>query len=479
VKASESASNFNILVHRILHTKAAIAGFFILGILVSMTVYAFIAVPLESFSQWNDPGFWIDYPKSAAPSWVNSLLPEANLPSHMIFEPSDAKTHNSTFGGIPTNSFLFNIDFTYNSFPTDFIIDYCLRYGNIPPVIQVDVTRPDGESFMIYNSPLPSSEISSSEGTSSLTEYCSRIFSTDDTIRDNLQTYTGLFDYSPDLSSPQKMIFSKLDEEEVLKGNYLFNITYYLFGAEDKVENTKVILGGKVYGLMGTDDLRRDLSIGIFWGAPVALFVGLTAAISSVIIGMLYGLLAGYKGGRYDEALMRVNDLVISLPTFVFLIILSITIGSSIYLITLFLVIFGWSGIARVARSLALQIKNLQYVEASKLMGEKDIKIILRHILPQLLPLTFASIALAVPAAILAEATLSFIGLGDPSIPTWGSILHDANTASAAARGLWWWVLPPGIMIAAAGVSFALIGSAIESVTNPRGATAQSKVRFT
>ena len=194
---------------------------------------------------------------------------------------------------------------------------------------------------------------------------------------------------------------------------------------------------------------------------------------------MLYGLLAGYKGGRYDEALMRINDLVISLPTFVFLVILSITIGSSIFLITLFLVIFGWSGIARVARSLALQIKNLQYVEASKLMGEKDIKIILRHILPQLLPLTFASIALAVPAAILAEATLSFIGLGDPSIPTWGSILHDANTASAAARGLWWWILPPGIMIAAAGISFALIGSAIESVTNPRGSANQSKVRVT
>lgn len=478
MKVSESASNFNLLVRRILHTKAAIAGSFILVILSAMTIYALIAVPLESFSQWNDPGFWIDYPKSAAPSWVNSLLPETNLPNHMIFESSDAKTQNSSFGGIPTNSFLFDIDFGYNSFPTDFIIDYCLRYGDIPPVIQVDVTRPDGESFMIYNSPLPSSAISS-ESSSNLNEYCSRIFSTDESIRDNLQAYTGLFDYSPDLSSPQKMIFSRLDEEAVLKGQYLFNITYYLFGAEDKVENTKVILGGKVYGLMGTDDLRRDLSIGIFWGAPVALFVGLTAAISSVIIGMLYGLLAGYKGGRFDEALMRVNDLVISLPTFVFLIILSITIGSSIYLITLFLVIFGWSGIARVARSLALQIKNLQYVEASKLMGERDIKIILRHILPQLLPLTFASIALAVPAAILAEATLSFIGLGDPSIPTWGSILHDANTASAAARGLWWWILPPGIMIAAAGISFALIGSAIESVTNPRGSGTQSRVRFT
>ena len=475
--ATESAGNFSLLLRRILHTKAALVGFSLIGILAAMTIYALVAVPLESFSQWNDPGFWIDYPKSAAPSWVNSLQPGSNLPNHVILGLTDAKTQNSSLGGIPTNSFLFTLDFRYNSFPTDFIIDYCLKYGEIPPVIQVDVTRPDGESFMIYNSPLPSSTLS--DNLSNLTEYCSRIFSTDESIRDNLQAYTGLFDYSPDLSSPQKMIFSQLDKDAVLKGNYLFNITYYLFDPEDKVENTKVILGGRVYGLMGTDDLRRDLSIGIFWGAPVALFVGLTAAISSVTIGMLYGLLAGYKGGRYDEALMRVNDLVISLPTFVFLVILSITIGSSIFLITLFLVIFGWSGIARVARSLALQIKNLQYVEASKLMGEKDIKIILRHILPQLLPLTFASIALAVPAAILAEATLSFIGLGDPSIPTWGSILHDANTASAAARGLWWWILPPGIMIAAAGISFALIGSAIESVTNPRGSANQSKVRFT
>lgn len=475
--ASESASNFNLLVRRILHTKAAISGLFILGILTAMTFYALIAVPLDSFSQWNDPGFWIDYPRSAAPSWVNSLQPGSNLPDHIILGPTDAKTQNSSLGGIPTNSFLFNLDFNYNTYPTDFIVGYCLRYGEIPPVIQVDITRPDGKSFMIYNSPLPSG--AQSEDTSSLPEYCSRIFSTDDSITGNLQLYTSLFDYSPDLSSPQKMIFSQLDEEVVLRGQYQFNITYYLFDTADRVENTKVILGGKVYGLMGTDDLRRDLSIGIFWGAPVALFVGLTVAFSSVTIGMLYGLLAGYKGGRFDEALMRVNDLVISLPTFVFLVILSITIGSSIYLITLFLVIFGWSGIARVARSLALQIKNLQYVEASKLMGERDIKVILRHILPQLIPLTFASIALAVPAAILTEATLSFIGLGDPSIPTWGSILRDANTASAAARGLWWWILPPGIMIASAGVSFALIGRAIESVTNPRGAGNQSKVRFT
>ena len=223
MKASESSGGFNLLVRRILHTRAAIAGFFILAILLAMTIYAVIAIPLESFSHWNDPGYWIDYPKSAAPSWIN-LLPGNDLPNHMIFSSSDAKKQNSSFGGIPANSFLYNIDFNYDSFPTDFIEDYCLRYGEIPPVVQVDVTRPDGENFMIYNSALPSSTIS--ESSSNLIEYCSRIFSTDESIRDNLQAYTELFDYSPDLSSPQTMIFSQLDEETVLKGKYLFNITY-------------------------------------------------------------------------------------------------------------------------------------------------------------------------------------------------------------------------------------------------------------
>jgi peptide/nickel transport system permease protein len=187
-------------------------------------------------------------------------------------------------------------------------------------------------------------------------------------------------------------------------------------------------------------------------------------SIASVIIGLLYGVTAGYKGNRTDEILMRTNDIFYTLPTLPLLIIMSITLGRSIFLITGFLVIFGWVGIVRVTRSLALQIKNLQYVEAAKLMGQSDLKIIFKHIIPQLLPLTFASIAISVPAAI----ALSFLGLGDPSIPTWGQILHEANSAGAASRGLWWWIMPPGVMIALTGLSFVLIGNTIDSITNPK-----------
>jgi len=100
-------------------------------------------------------------------------------------------------------------------------------------------------------------------------------------------------------------------------------------------------------------------------------------------------------------------------------------------------------------------------------MGQSDLRIIFKHIIPQLLPLTFASMAIAVPSAILGEAALSFLGLGDPSIPTWGQILHEANSADAAARGIWWWILPPGLMIAITGLAFYLIGNTLDSFANP------------
>jgi len=112
-------------------------------------------------------------------------------------------------------------------------------------------------------------------------------------------------------------------------------------------------------------------------------------------------------------------------------------------------------------------MRNFQYVEAAKLMGQSDVKVIFKHIIPQLLPLTFASVAISVPGAILAEAALSFIGLGDPTLPTWGQMLHDANTADAASRGIWWWIIPPGLMIALTGLAFFLIGNSLDAITNP------------
>jgi peptide/nickel transport system permease protein len=265
----------------------------------------------------------------------------------------------------------------------------------------------------------------------------------------------------------EDLIFAGNDEK-ILKGTYLFLVNLYGVEKQAKIIDSKLIIGGKAYGIMGTDELRRDIMVGLLWGTPLALFIGIAVAVGSVIMGLVYGVYAGFKGKKTDETMMRFNDVIYALPALPFLIILAVTISNSIFLIIGFLMIFSWVGIAKVSRSMALQIKTKQYVEASKIMGQKNSRIIFKHIIPQLLPYTFASIAISVPAAITTEAGLSFLGLGDPTFPTWGQILHDANTFGAAARGLWWWIIPPGLMIAITGLAFVFIGNALDTIINPK-----------
>ena len=286
-------------------------------------------------------------------------------------------------------------------------------------------------------------------------------------IKKNLNSYKNEFKFDFSIGA-NEIIFSQLNNNQVQKGDYIFIINTY--GIEQSVEilESKMILGGKAFGLMGTDELRRDLAIGLLWGTPLALFIGISVSIGSVVVGLIYGVYSGYRGKKTDEVMMRFNDVIYALPALPFLIILAVTISNSIFLMIGFLMIFSWVGIAKVSRSMSLQIKTRQYVEAAKIMGQKDSKIIFRHILPQLLPYAFASIAISVPAAITTEAGLSFLGLGDPSFPTWGQILHDANTYGAAAQGFWWWIVPPGILIAITGLAFVFIGNALDTIVNPK-----------
>ena len=442
------------------HSKSGMAGIMILAGLVFVSLYAAVGIPLESYKQWNNQAYWLDNPASAAPAWTNIGLFGKSV-EHTILPLSSATVSTSISNGLRTVSYSYNLDFNYDSYPSDFILTYNVNYQEMPPILQLDVLRPDGLDMLVYYSDVPSSSSQSGDAVR-------RVFSTESSIANNLREYLGDFSYKQDTQRPQIMIFSVADRQAVLKGTYIIRETFSFFEDSDSLTDSRFVLGGKAYGLMGTDDQRRDLSIGIFWGAPVALFIGLTVAIASTLIGLIYGVIAGYKGKRTDEGLMRVSDLFYALPALPLLIILSITVGKSIFLITGFLLIFAWVGMAKVSRSMALQIRNLEYVEAAKLMGESDIKVVFKHVIPQLLPFAFASIAISVPGAILGEAGLSFIGLGDPAIPTWGKILHDANSAGAAARGLWWWMAPPGLMIAITGLAFVLIGSALDTIVNPR-----------
>ena len=449
-----SSVSTNEIKREFLKSKLGLTGIFILLGLILISVVTISVIPTSTFQEWNNPEKWISYPKTAVPSWVNFLSSE-KIPEHKII---DAEVFELQEGGIFLTSQQFGIYFEYDDFPNDFIFETKTKYSD-SPLVQIKVIRPDGITLELLSTSSPYSE------KSTINEQ--RYFSTDSMIKKNLNIYKNdfQFDFS---ANPTEIIFSQLNYNEVQKGNYIFIINTYGIGESTEIIESKMILGGKAFGLMGTDELRRDLAIGLLWGTPLALFIGISVAIGSVVVGLIYGVYSGYRGKKTDEVMMRFNDIIYALPALPFLIILAVTISNSIFLMIGFLMIFSWVGIAKVSRSMSLQIKTRQYVEAAKIMGQKDSKIIFRHILPQLLPYAFASIAISVPAAITTEAGLSFLGLGDPSFPTWGQILHDANTYGAAAQGFWWWIVPPGILIAITGLAFVFIGNALDTIVNPK-----------
>ena len=435
-----------------LKSKLGLVGIFILSGLIIISITTIMVIPASTFQDWNNPEKWISYPKTSVPIWVN-LISAEKIPEHKIINAEINVVEN---GDIVLVSQQFGVFFDYDDYPSDFIFETKTKYSN-SHLVEIKVIQPDGNILELLSTSLPYSETE--------TIHNQRYFSTDNMMKKNLNLQLEKFDLSKDVT---EIVFSQKNESQVQKGNYVFMINTYGVSQSVEIIESKMILGGKAFGIMGTDELRRDLAIGLLWGMPLALVIGISVSIGSVVVGLIYGVYSGYKGKKTDEVMMRFNDVIYALPALPFLIILAVTISNSIFLMIGFLMIFSWVGIAKVSRSMSLQIKTRQYVEAAKIMGQKDSKIIFRHILPQLLPYAFASIAISVPAAITTEAGLSFLGLGDPSFPTWGQILHDANTYGAAAQGFWWWIVPPGILIAITGLAFVFIGNALDSIVNPK-----------
>jgi len=267
--------------------------------------------------------------------------------------------------------------------------------------------------------------------------------------------------------NPAPIIFSQ-------KGEYALLLEMRFKPSSESAEcrinlkNGEFVIPGKVHGILGCDDTGADLFCQLVYGARISLLIGVLCAVTGASIGILVGVITGYFGGILDEVMMRLVDILLCLPFLPLLLTLVFLYGKNIFYIVIFIAIFGWQGLARMIRSQVLSIRETSFIECARAAGASRLYIIMRHIVPNVLPVAFASLVLSVPGAILFEAALSFLGFGDPRVPTWGKMLHHAYGFGAFTRLAWWWIIPPGLAITTLCLAFVFIGHSLDEVVNPR-----------
>ena len=219
---------------------------------------------------------------------------------------------------------------------------------------------------------------------------------------------------------------------------------------------------------LGTDDSGRSVLALVVWGARVSLIVGLAATVLSMVIGTTVGIVSGHYRGVFGGLLDRITDWFLVIPFLPLAIVLATVLGASLLNIIIVIGITSWPGTARLIRAQTLSVESRPYLERSRALGAGNVHQMLRHVLPNVMPLVLANTTLAVSISILSETTLSFLGLGDPTAVSWGTILEEGFQSGAVSQGAWWYIGPPGLCVVLVVLSFNLMGRAIEGILDPR-----------
>jgi len=219
---------------------------------------------------------------------------------------------------------------------------------------------------------------------------------------------------------------------------------------------------------LGTDFMGRDILSQLLAGARVAFLVGVSAAFMSIVMGTAIGMVAGYMGRFVDTVLMRLADMIMVMPTMLVVLMIAALFGQlTIWTIVLIIALFRWPGVSRVIRAQTLSLKHRPFIEAARVAGASHLRIIFRHIMPNVLPLSFLYMTFRVTSAIIIEAALAFLGFGDPSTVSWGMMLQWVWKTGHMFKAPYW-LLPPGICISLITLAFYMLGRAMDEVLDPR-----------
>ncbi len=449
----------------LISSRSGKAGLIILAIVLGISIFSVIYVPFDVVAKWNEPTFWQKNPRTVSPEWGTFFL-NRNIPPTLDIAPDEFNKNeyfisDSNLKYITLETL---ITYNYDDFPSELSAIIYSNYSDQRPLVIITLERPDGTKAILYRN--------------ILTDPVNFLYiSSDQNIKDNVKSFLINLGVRVDTTRtiyPEVSLFAIKNDDmtdarkaSVLKGFYRIRID--VIAAESVTADAEFLIYGQKYGFAGTDSNRRDLFLGLISGAPIALAFGLSAAIATSVIQSLLGAVSAWYGGFVDELIQRVTETYMILPFLPFIIMISIVFRVDIwFLIVIIVALSLFGGVTKTTRSVTFQIMNEQYIEAAQSYGANKRRILFLYIMPRLLPYIVANIVLSVPAYVFLEAALSVLGLGDPSVPTWGKMISDAYTGGAAVHGYWWWILLPAFLIMITASAFAFIGYALDKVVNPR-----------
>jgi peptide/nickel transport system permease protein len=453
------------------------AGVILLGLLLAASVVVVVTYPADfGPKRWSNPALWADSPRAAPPVWTN-LFRRDKLVEHRTLHLSVPTRRAAADGGSALH-FEMTTDYVAGMAPTFLSFSVgTVSFQSQAPVITARLVRPDGAVITLHRESVRAARPDEAPPVRRFVDDPLRfVIGPEESALDELSAaYTDRHGVTVDRDTLRGSYLLSLFGEPgpdgtvtVKDGTYTLDLEVLAGDPADTVASAQLVMGGSVSGVLGTDALGRDLAQGLLFGLPIALLIGILTAVVSTMIGMALGLASGYFGGATDMIIQRAADIVANVPLLPLLIFLVFIGGSKLWLILLILTLFGWPGLTIMVRTMVLQLRTGQEVEAAQALGASGGRVITRHILPHAASFVLSQLVFSAPSAILAEAGLSFLGLGDPSLPTWGQILEYGFRTGAVYLGYWWWVIPPGLAIVVTAVTFMFLALGLEPVVDPR-----------
>jgi len=429
----------------------AVIGGILIILLLSISVYALVTIPYsEAVRLWRGgEDVWYNLPKMVPPAWINNFRSE-KLPETILVSSTDEsvkKVYSESEGEIGDVTFSLAFDYEFDTFPNEITIFLDATYTEKKPHLNISLFKPDGEELRITSMSVP--------------DKGSFIFSQDQVLFRRLGRV---------LPAHQAVLAvdPKDENSTAQQGTYILQFKGNLFEAESDLD-AEVVVYGDVYGIAGTDHRRRDLSVALLYGTPVALMFGLLAAVGTSLSTMVIAAIGTWYGGWVDAAIQRITEINLVLPVLPILIMVGTFYSRSIWLmlgVIILLSIFG--GGIKSYRAIFLQVKESAYIEAAQAYGASGPRIIIRYLVPRIIPTLIPGLVTLIPAFVFYEAALNVLGLGDPVLPTWGKVIDDARVNGALYQGLYYWILEPAFLLMATGLGFSLLGFALDRIFNPR-----------